>query len=229
VSFLLFLLESWHAYCRTQKLQVVSDAVDDDDNNNSNNNKRSKIGFEYEILKLPLPGPGRYKQGTELYCYSFLTSALDRGQWSTLHPNRCTAVTPRSTVSTGEKRLWLWRGRGRGRWRWRGGGGGGHRQPEIFREETNVLTLSGFDSPIFNIAGQLLSLLPCSGSEGFACECKTETEIKLFSRRITICQNSEYIFMFVGCRLRYGIELNYLTLCQEIKGWQRLEHTIRIS
>ena len=56
------------------KLQGVSDDVDDDDdgddnnnNNNNNNNNSSKIGFEYAVLKLPLPGPGRHTQGTELY------------------------------------------------------------------------------------------------------------------------------------------------------------------
>jgi hypothetical protein len=112
VSFLLSFLESRQAYCRTHKLQDVSDYDDDDDDdNNNNNNTCYKIGFKYETLKLPLPGPGRHIQGKEFYLYSFVTTTIERGQRSTSHPDRCTAVTPRSTVPTEEKSL----GR-RGRW-----------------------------------------------------------------------------------------------------------------
>jgi phosphoglucomutase len=60
------------------KLQGVSDVVDDDDvDNNNNNNNGSKVGFEYAVLKLPLSGPGRHTQAIELYLYSFVTLALD--------------------------------------------------------------------------------------------------------------------------------------------------------
>jgi hypothetical protein len=53
--------------------------------------------FFYVILKvhISIHTTRKYARGLEVKLHSFLTSALDRNDWSAQHPNPTLAVTPR--------------------------------------------------------------------------------------------------------------------------------------